>query len=357
MNMRPPTTPFHDRSSHCIFLLIAFFILVTAVANLRPLTIFFCRLLSSHSESHQEKKESESSALTVANQQLDLKDQMEHITRISPLRLSELSPRKVRSWDAQQGCETSEGIQCATDDDMDHRDDLDPVGTEYTALEPMAESHERDTIIFSKAGIAERPSRKRSIRPEDGYTTTGPVQEDGLDERNQKRSKLSRADADGMTSSTSAKVSKEKPSSQSLLAVKRRNGRSGGPEKPSSNSTRKYNGATASSSQRQNSLALNSKSKGDPKYFCSLTVPITTTFTGDLLRQQRAIAKAEREGSDAGKGSQVMERLTKSADSQSSVRGLRVPLSDKQVRVDLRLSTYLMPPVYIALLTQRSCIL
>lgn len=276
--------------------------------------------------------------LTVASQQLGLKDQMEHTTRISPLRLSELSPRKVRSWDAQQGCETSDGNQCATDDDMDHRDHLDPVGTEYT-LQPMAQSHERDTIIFAKAGIAERPSRKRSIRPEDGYTSTGSIQEDGLDERNQKRSRLSRADADGMTSSTSAKVSKEKPSSQSSLTVRRRNGRSGGPVKPSSDSTRKYNGATASSSQRQNSLALNSKSKGDPKYFCSLTVPITTTFTGDLLRQQRAIAKAEREGSDAGKGSQVMERLTKSADSQSSVRGVRVPLSDKQVRVDLRLST------------------
>lgn len=295
--------------------------------------------------------------LTIASQQLGLKDQMEHTTRNSPLRLSELSPRKARSWDAQQGCETSDGNQWATDDDMDHRDHLDPVGTEYTTLESMAESHERDTNIFAKAGIAERPSRKRSNRPEDGYTRSS-IQEDGLDERNQKRSKLSRADADGMTSSSSAKVSKEKPSSQSSLAGKRRNGRSGGPVKPSSNSTRKYTGATASSSQRQNSLALNSKSsKGDPKYFCSLTVPITTTFTGDLLRQQRAIAKAEREGSDAGKGSQVMERLTKSADSQSTVRGMRVPLSDKQVRVDLRLSTCLIPPVYIALLMQRSCIL
>ena len=255
-------------------------------------------------------------------------------SRASPLRLSELSPRKINNQ-------------------MTHPTKLrhgHPDSWNYENTSSAPDIHRPDAL-------ADAPiSRKRSSRGNGvGNSEEEHIEDLDIEERSRKRSKLDEANA-GDSELPGINVPKGLHSRHVSVKASQNVVRSGilASSEPAKAREARSNVNTAGSTylQRQNSTASKSRNKGKPNYFCKLTVPVTTTFTGDLLRQKRAEAKAEREGSENGKNSQRTDRLTKSADSITFAEKARPPLSDKLVRGDLRLSTTLMLPNHITPLTR-----
>ncbi|KAH8111858.1 hypothetical protein DFH11DRAFT_1610328 [Phellopilus nigrolimitatus] len=271
-----------------------------------------------------------------------------HQRQTFPLRLSELSPRKAR----QLTLETAHNDKAIIDDDSSglnrYSNDIDGEGVcddrydKKRSNQNYSRSSGNDSANAADVGPAWKPlrvSRKRPAGGERGSSTDVDAHVEG--ERYSKRTRLSHEDAAvaaGITASPSQTGGMRRVSSSSRSRVAGTKSSRG----LLANSKAKETAAVSKRAAVARNLGASGSGKnlkgrsrteriGGTVNSCSLTVPKAPTFTGDVLRQQRASAKAERGQDGREKDIQGKGKLAKSDGVivASSVNS-KAPLSDTQ---------------------------